>query len=77
MVLGDVGRVLVIGLLVGVAGAAAATRLVASFLYGLEPGEPVVLAGAAGVLMVVALGAGLVPAWRAARMDPTLALREE
>src|SRR5690606_41876247 len=73
MVLGDGGRVLVIGLLVGVAGAAAATRLVASFLYGREPGEPVVPAGAAGVLLVVALGGGLAAAGREAGLPPNTA----
>lgn len=77
MVLGDVARVLAIGLVLGAVGALASGRLVGAFLYGLEPGEPAVLAGAAAALAAVAVAAGMIPAWRAARMDPTLALREE
>lgn len=77
MVLGDVARVLLIGLVLGAAGAIASGRLVTTFLYGVEPGEPVVLLGAAAALALVALTAGMIPAWRAARMDPTRALREE
>ncbi len=77
MVLGDVARVLVIGMVVGIVAALAAGRLVTKFLYGVEPGEPVVLIASAAVLTLVALGAGLIPAARAARMDPTRALREE
>src|SRR5690606_33253438 len=77
MVLGDVTRVLAIGLVLGAVGAVASGRLVTTFLYGLEPGEPAVLVGAAAALALVAVAAGMIPAWRAARMDPTLALREE
>jgi len=77
MVLGDVARVLAIGLVLGAVGAVASGRLVTTFLYGLEPGEPAVLVGAAAALALVAVAAGMIPAWRAARMDPTLALREE
>lgn len=77
MVLGDVTRVLAIGLVLGAIGAIASSRLVTTFLYGVQPGEPAVLAGAAAALALVALAAGMIPAWRAARMDPTRALREE
>jgi putative ABC transport system permease protein len=77
MVLGDVARVVLIGLILGTAGAVASGRLVTSFLYGLQPAEPMVLAGAALVLLAVALGAGFLPAWRASRVDPVAALRED
>ncbi|MGH7717684.1 MAG: ABC transporter permease, partial [Gemmatimonadaceae bacterium] len=77
MVLGDVARVVTLGAALGLAGALAAGKLVASFLYGVEPREPVVLASATVALVLVALAAGLVPALRAARVDPVTALREE
>ena len=77
MVLGDVARVVTLGALLGLAGALAAGKLVASFLFGVQAREPVVLVGATVVLMLVALAAGLVPALRAARVDPVSALREE
>jgi hypothetical protein len=77
LVLGDVARVVAIGLVLGVAGAAASGKLVTSFLYGLTPSDPAIIAIAAAVLAVVALGAGLVPALRAARVDPVAALRED
>jgi ABC-type antimicrobial peptide transport system permease subunit len=77
MVLADVTRVVGIGLMRGILGALASGKLVRSFLFGLTPGDPAVLAAAALVLACVALGAGLVPARRAARVDPVTALRED
>ena len=77
MVLGDVARVVGIGLLLGAAGALASGKLVSSFLYGMEPAEPAIMALAAAGLAAVALMAGLIPALRASRLDPVAALREE
>ena len=77
MVLRDTGVVLVTGLVLGMVGAALSGRLVATFLYGLSAAEPGVLGGAAALLALVAMTAGAIPAWRAARMDPTVALRED
>jgi len=65
------------GLVAGVLLAIGAGRVVASLLYGVAPRDPVALAVVAGALMVVAVGAALVPAWRASRADPLLALRNE
>jgi predicted permease len=50
---------------------------VGTLLYGLSPRDPATLAGSAGVLLVLGLIAGLVPAWRASRVDPLKALRAE
>jgi predicted permease len=77
MVMGDVARVVTLGAVLGLAGALAAGKLVASFLFGVQAREPMVLVGATVVLVLVALTAGLVPALRAARVDPVTALREE
>ena len=77
MVLGEAGKLLLAGLLAGLVAALATTRLLQSFLFGLSPTDPVTLALSAVVLMSVALLAGLIPAWRAASLDPTEALREE
>jgi predicted permease len=77
MVMGDVVRVVAVGLVLGIAGAVASGKLVTTFLYGLEPAEPAVIVLAIVVLTSVALIAGFVPAWRASRLDPVNTLREE
>jgi putative ABC transport system permease protein len=66
-----------IGLAVGVAGAAMATKLVASMVYGLAPLDPATFAVAVLVLLSVALGATWLPARRATRIDPLTALRSQ
>jgi ABC-type antimicrobial peptide transport system permease subunit len=65
------------GALVGVAAALGLGRLAASLLFELEGHDPLVIAAAALLLALVALGAGLVPAQRAASIDPMQALRSE
>jgi putative ABC transport system permease protein len=76
MVSGSMAWVLV-GLVVGVAGSAALTRLLAGMLYDVRPLDPVVLGGVAMLLAVVALLASYFPARRAASIDPITALRCE
>jgi ABC-type antimicrobial peptide transport system permease subunit len=66
-----------IGLAVGVPLVFAAARLVAGMLYGVAPTDPSTIAGAISVLLAAAFVAGLVPAWRASRVDPMVALRHE
>ena len=65
------------GLLLGLAGAAAATRLLRSLLYGVQPLDATVFAAVAFILLAVAGVACLLPAWRASRVDPITALRYE
>jgi ABC-type antimicrobial peptide transport system permease subunit len=77
MVLREVTILVVAGLALGVAGAMASTRLLESFLYGMTPRDPWTLSLAAAVLATVALLAGYLPARRASRVDPMVALREE
>jgi putative ABC transport system permease protein len=77
MVLGEVALLVGVGLAAGLGAALASTRLLASFLYGLSPADPVTLALAAVLLAAVAALAGYLPARRASRLDPMVALREE
>jgi putative ABC transport system permease protein len=70
-------RHVAIGVAVGLAGAVALTRLMASLLYGVRPGDPATFAAATLLLAAVALLASAVPAWRASRIEPVVALREE
>jgi predicted permease len=65
------------GLLAGLAGALALSRLVASLLFGVQPADPPKLAGVVATILVVAAIACWLPAWRAARLDPNVVLREE
>jgi predicted permease len=77
MVLGEVGILVVAGLGLGLLGAIFGTRLLASFLYGVKPNDPAALAAACVILAAAAVTAGLLPARRAANLDPMSALREE
>ena len=65
------------GVAIGVAGALALGRVVASLLYGLKAWDPMTFAAAALLLILVALGASWIPARRAAGVDPIQALRHE
>jgi len=65
------------GVVVGAAAALALGRLIGSLLYGVEPFDPISPVAVAVVLPAVALTAALVPARRAARIDPSRALRDE
>ena len=77
LVLGEVGRLVVVGIVLGGFAALAATRWLTSFLYGLTASDPRTLAVATATLAFVAIVAGAMPAFRAARVDPVDALREE
>jgi putative ABC transport system permease protein len=66
-----------LGLLVGLAAAFAGTRLLADLFYGVEPSDPVTYAAVATLLFAVALLACWIPARRATRVSPLVALRFE
>jgi len=77
MVLREVAVVVGAGLILGAAAAVGTTQFVASFLYGLNARDPLTIVLAAVVLAGVAAPAGYLPARRASRLDPMVALREE
>jgi predicted permease len=77
MVLRETLLLVVVGLVVGVPTALLSARLISAQLFGLNPSDPLTLIGAASVLTVVALLAGYVPARRASRVNPLIALRYE
>jgi len=66
-----------VGCVLGLAGAAAASTLLRSMLFGVSPFDPVVLLLAAMGVLLLAIGASTIPAMRAASIDPMRALREE
>jgi predicted permease len=66
-----------IGLVVGTLGAIAVTRVLRQFLFRVSPNDPTTLVTVAGVLLVVAMAAGFLPARRATRVDPMVALRAD
>ena len=57
--------------------AVAGARAIGALFYGLSGHDPVALGAAAGVLVLIALAASLIPSVRAARVDPAVALRHE
>ena len=77
LVLGEVSRMVMVGIALGLLAAFWSTRWVQSFLYGLSASDPRTIAGSAVLLAAVAIAAGALPAWRAARVDPITALRDD
>jgi predicted permease len=77
LMLADGLRPAVIGLVLGLIASFAATRLIRSLLYATAPLDPIVYVLVTVALLIVAIVACLVPAWRASRLDPMQALRTE
>jgi putative ABC transport system permease protein len=77
MILGETSGLLIAGLALGACLAYAASRLIGSRLYGVAPQDPLTLSSAIALLLAVALAAAYLPARRASKLDPMIALRQE
>jgi predicted permease len=77
LVLGETARIAMAGVAAGIPAALVASRLLAEFIYGLSPRDPATLVSASALLLTVALASAWLPARRAARVDPAIALRTE
>ena len=77
MVLRDTASIVIAGIAIGTPLALVARSLIASRLYGVGVSDPATVVAVASVLVGVTAVAGLLPAYRAARIDPNVALRYE
>jgi putative ABC transport system permease protein len=77
LVLGGAARIVGVGVVAGLLGAAALSRSISAFLFGVEPLDPLTFVSVVTVLGVTAAAASVVPALRAARVDPAVAFRSE
>ena len=77
IVLRQAGRLVVVGLVLGLACAVGAQRLLEGIVFGVRAGDPVFLLSAGAVIVIAGLAAAYLPALRAAAVDPMQALRSE
>jgi ABC-type lipoprotein release transport system permease subunit len=70
-------RLAIVGVAVGIGAALGLTRLITTFLFGVRPKDPLVFTGVAVLLSLISLLAVWIPARRATRIDPVIALRYE
>jgi putative ABC transport system permease protein len=77
MILRSAAALACTGIGAGTAGALALTRLLGTLLHGVTPQDPLAFAAAVSALSVVALAASALPAWRATRVNPVVALKSE
>lgn len=76
-VLSEPARLLAVGLVVGLVGVVGSGRLMGRLLYGVSPTDTATMVAVALLLLLVGFVASLVPAWRATRMEPVIALRSD
>jgi putative ABC transport system permease protein len=76
LVLGQAAGMAIVGIVLGVVGALALSRVVASLLFGVSPADPITFLSVSALIALVALAAGVIPTRRATRVDPLVAIRE-
>ncbi|HET7565649.1 MAG TPA: ABC transporter permease [Gemmatimonadaceae bacterium] len=77
LIVGEGVRLVAVGIVLGLVATLAAGRAIASLLFATSPHDPIMLGVVCVTLLVVALAASVLPAWRATRVDPNVALRTE
>ena len=77
LILGQGSRITVMGVSLGLSGAFLLTRLMSKLLYGVTASDPAIFTAVAILLAMTALAACYIPALRAVRLDPLVALRHE
>jgi predicted permease len=75
LIIGHGTRMALVGVAIGIVAAMGLTRLMANQLFGVSPHDPITFVGVAGLLIIVAVAACYIPARRAMRVDPIIALR--
>jgi ABC-type antimicrobial peptide transport system permease subunit len=77
LIVGEGLRLALVGIAVGITAAMGAARWLGDLLFGIGPSDPPSFAGAAVLLLLCAVMASVPPAWRAARLDPVVVLRQD
>jgi ABC-type antimicrobial peptide transport system permease subunit len=77
MILGEGGALLVMGLVLGLAGALLAARAIQGLLFGVAPYDPATFGAVALVMAVIGIAASWIPALRASRVDPVITMRAQ
>ena len=77
LVFRDAGGMIATGAVVGVVLAGLSGRLIATFLFGVDPLDPLTFASVPVVILFTAIVAAAAPAWRASRINPVVAFRQE
>jgi putative ABC transport system permease protein len=77
LVMGQTGRLVFMGFVIGLPGCLAATRLLGSLFYGFAPADSITILFAMSIMAAVTAGAGYLPARRASRVAPIVALKHD
>jgi putative ABC transport system permease protein len=77
LVFRDAGAMIAAGAIAGIALAAFSSRVIAAFLFGVEPLDPLTFLSVPLIILITAFTAAAVPAWRASRIDPVVAFRQD
>jgi putative ABC transport system permease protein len=77
LVFRDAGAMIAAGAIAGIALAAFSSRVIAAFLFGVDPLDPLTFVSVPVIILLTAIAAAAVPAWRASRIDPVVAFRQD